>query len=760
MKKNLIKLNYIMLFIIMCSAFVTAAPAYNSYTITDNLEADSSLDTAIDSSDSPHAVYVRSASVYYKNEIGNEELIGTGNYPTIDTDSNNIPHVAYYDVGNIIYVNRIGGSWSTPSTVNSGDYPDIKIDSNNKVHIAFEKDSDGDGYDDVVYTNNIAGSFAALTKVMDSYYRNYYYTPSLEINSNGNYHITADHHDMSCGGTCDHTYYVRYSTNASGGFSSTSPDRSSDITSKSIILDSNEEVNVAYTSGGNIYHATVNPWTETLLEAGSKSTIDASGTDIAIGYVDGSGNVRYALDSGAGFSTSTIDSGSNPSINIGNFFYYYIKNDGVDNEIYVKTYQTLSSGDSDNDGLNDNTDNCPNSYNPSQRDSDSDGTGDVCDDCPNDATDSCGDSLIVKVITFFQQIIFGTNPYALDSDGDGDNDGIADVIDFLTGNSSFIKTTENLTFSVNGTNDPTNANGILNVTIIDNTANRTIVEMEYNFTNVTTLNLALINITLNPNAGQGGIIISGLNLSGTGITKTVYVQKVSSANSLCIKDEPDVVSLIVSGDCSNGVKLTCAGTSGAYTCYDNGTYYKISGLSHSAVVEYSYSASSPSSSGGSSNDDPIEEDALGCAEDWACNTWEDCTDGTQSRDCFDMNSCGTDELQPYLEQECAMPEEEPQNEPEVEPEPEAEPQDDEDEGLGDATGAFLGGRGTTLVGIGGLIVIIIALLVFTKFYGGMPWASAASRATNFQSKGNKAQSKGNHSSAEKHYNKAQKLTEK
>lgn len=40
--------------------------------------------------------------------------------------------------------------------------------------------------------------------------------------------------------------------------------------------------------------------------------------------------------------------------------------------------------DTDEDGINDDLDNCPDSYNPSQTDSDWDGSGDTCDpNCPN-----------------------------------------------------------------------------------------------------------------------------------------------------------------------------------------------------------------------------------------------------------------------------------------------------------------------------------------------------------------------------------------
>ncbi|MGB2806257.1 MAG: rhodanese-like domain-containing protein [Sedimentisphaerales bacterium] len=47
-------------------------------------------------------------------------------------------------------------------------------------------------------------------------------------------------------------------------------------------------------------------------------------------------------------------------------------------------WETADCFDSDGDGVNDDLDNCPNNFNPSQRDSDGDGGGDTCDpNCPN-----------------------------------------------------------------------------------------------------------------------------------------------------------------------------------------------------------------------------------------------------------------------------------------------------------------------------------------------------------------------------------------
>jgi hypothetical protein len=47
-------------------------------------------------------------------------------------------------------------------------------------------------------------------------------------------------------------------------------------------------------------------------------------------------------------------------------------------------WETAGCVDSDGDGVNDDLDNCPDVYNPTQRDSDGDGGGDTCDpNCPD-----------------------------------------------------------------------------------------------------------------------------------------------------------------------------------------------------------------------------------------------------------------------------------------------------------------------------------------------------------------------------------------
>jgi hypothetical protein len=45
---------------------------------------------------------------------------------------------------------------------------------------------------------------------------------------------------------------------------------------------------------------------------------------------------------------------------------------------------------------------------------------------------------------------------------------------------------------------------------------------------------------------------------------------------------------------------------------------------------------------------PVEE----CNESWSCNSWSDCSGGTQTRVCTDGNDCGTIEDRPALSQSC------------------------------------------------------------------------------------------------------------
>ncbi len=80
------------------------------------------------------------------------------------------------------------------------------------------------------------------------------------------------------------------------------------------------------------------------------------------------------------------------------------------------------STDSDNDGINDSADNCPNNANADQLDTDSDGSGNVCDS--DDDNDGLPDTY---------ELANNLNPLVNDSAADADNDGATNLAEFLAG---------------------------------------------------------------------------------------------------------------------------------------------------------------------------------------------------------------------------------------------------------------------------------------------------------------------------------------
>lgn len=95
----------------------------------------------------------------------------------------------------------------------------------------------------------------------------------------------------------------------------------------------------------------------------------------------------------------------------------------------------MATADMDGDGIDDDTDNCPNDANPGQEDDDMDGLGNVCDNCPNDSNvdqadwnangigDVCEDSDNDELLDSEEILIYLTDPSIQDSDGDGLTDG-------------------------------------------------------------------------------------------------------------------------------------------------------------------------------------------------------------------------------------------------------------------------------------------------------------------------------------------------
>ena len=128
-----------------------------------------------------------------------------------------------------------------------------------------------------------------------------------------------------------------------------------------ILVDVREEFEYCDAAGGHIPGALLYPWNSGVFEASYQELpVDAeiliycrSGrrSDLAAEFLDAAG-------------------------------YLYVYN--MLGGILAWEWEAVGCVDSDGDIINDDLDNCPDVYNPSQADSDSDGTGNVCDpNCPN-----------------------------------------------------------------------------------------------------------------------------------------------------------------------------------------------------------------------------------------------------------------------------------------------------------------------------------------------------------------------------------------
>jgi len=285
------------------------------------------------------------------------------------------------------------------------------------------------------------------------------------------------------------------------------------------------------------------------------------------------------------------------------------------------------------------------------------------------------------------------------SDTDDDNDGISDENDFLVGNLSSINTTLSLSIAINGTS---NLSKLFNGTFTINITNGTDTIMEFNFTFNSSNILDFGNLTINKTTnGSSAVSIRG-NINLLGFKKTIFLEKINTtAKSVCIKDaDAGFESISSACDSANETLVVCDNTtSGQYACFDTGSRYKITGLSHSAVKEQCRDAdgdgygegcalgtdncdnnpsqhtndgcnppSSSSSSGGGSSGGGGGGGSGGgltfvCNMDWKCGEWNNCVNELQARQCdfvkvpqhVQETECPSSSSPPAITQKCEMP---------------------------------------------------------------------------------------------------------
>lgn len=208
----------------------------------------------------------------------------------------------------------------------------------------------------------------------------------------------------------------------------------------------------------------------------------------------------------------------------------------------------------------------------------------------------------------------------------------------IIGNLSDIDSNFNFTFYDNSLpiNMGNNFSGVHSLSM--NEGGNVRVEFDFNFSS-SSLDMTRVFIRRQANSSnEGYIIINGLN----GVNKNVYVDKVKNfSNSVCIKESSitNIGSISDSCSSSNERLISCNNIQDSgYTCQDLGNFYFVTGLNHSAVMEF---------------DESIFSGSQSCTPSWSCGEWSECIAGEQTRLCTDLNSCQSIANKPAEAQSCS-----------------------------------------------------------------------------------------------------------
>jgi hypothetical protein len=274
---------------------------------------------AVDSNNKAHICYIDSdgtnRTLKYATNASGEwvmSIIDSGDvgwHVSIGVDSINHVYISYYAASDhaLKYATNSSGEWVT-SIINSGDHTGIDethlaVDSNNKVHICYH------GFFDLIggalkYTTNASGEW--VTSTIDSGEAGLY--SSIAIDSKNKVHISY------LAGTDG---VLKYATNVSGHWVKSTIDRKKGVGfNTSIALDSHNKVHISYCDSINIslkYATNVSGhWVKSTIDStdgvGSTSIATDSNKKVHISYYDyGNQRLKYATNASGHWGTSTID---------------------------------------------------------------------------------------------------------------------------------------------------------------------------------------------------------------------------------------------------------------------------------------------------------------------------------------------------------------------------------------------------------------------------------------------------------------------
>lgn len=174
----------------------------------------------------------------------------------------------------------------------------------------------------------------------------------------------------------------------------------------------------------------------------------------------------------------------------------------------------------------------------------------------------------------------------------------------VIGNSSSLNTTAiarpNVTIGGNPAANNSTYGSVLAVIIADGSS--PLVSFSFDFNNSIRLNINAINLSNGTLSGASYISISGVNSTGgQSGTKTAYLYNASgSFDGICIKDAEGALVSDISSTCTGPGEFSvkCDGSaSSGYSCTHSGTSLTLTGLQHSAAIQFSIPVPTPTSGG-------------------------------------------------------------------------------------------------------------------------------------------------------------------